>query len=84
MTGIVSPKHQKAEVDFRWEHEEYANGGYAARVVSFVIETVAADRPVLLLSTTIIRQQKTGTPYPIKGRGDAGACMQETLCLVLS
>jgi len=84
MTGIVSPKHQKAEVDFRWENEEYANGGYAARVVSFVIETVANDRPVLLLSTTIIRPQRMSSPHPIKGRGNANPFMQETLCLVLS
>jgi len=84
MTGIISPKHQKAEVDFRWEDEEYANAGYAVRVVSFVIETVADDRPVLLPNTVIIRLPRTGTPYPIKGRGNAGACMQETLCLVLS
>lgn len=83
MTGIVSPKHQKAEVDFRWEDEEYAIAGYAARVVSFVNGTVADGRLVLRLNTIIFPPPRTNTPHPTKGRGSAKASMQETSCQVL-
>jgi hypothetical protein len=72
------------EVEFKWEDEEYANAGYAARTVSFVLETVADDRPVLLPSTTIIQPRRTIKPHPNKGRGNASASMRETSCLVLS